>query len=130
MQLLIILALLLYGTKSGAKDILSEARPILEDFGGGEVKEAFKNAERISEVLAAVQELTGGDISRLFRHEQSPYQLQQPAFSEQPAISEDHSAESDNTVFTKSPINFPLAPVSQIADKDITYSLSRYISQN
>lgn len=135
MQLLIILALLLYGTKPNTKDILSEARPLLEDFGGGEVKEAFKNAERISEVLAAVKELTGGDIGKLFRTEQSPLKLQQPAFSEQPPKFseeriEENRGEIEASAFTKNPVNFPLAPVSQIADRDITYSLSRYISQN
>ena len=47
MQLLIILALLLYGGKTGGKNILSEVKPVLETFGGEEIKEALKNAEEI-----------------------------------------------------------------------------------
>ena len=59
MQLLIILALLLYGGKSGAQNILSEVKPVLESIGGDQMREALKSAEEISSVLSAVKEMTG-----------------------------------------------------------------------
>lgn len=99
MQLLIILALLLYGGKSGAGNILSEVKPVLESIGGEEVKQALKSAEEISSVLNAVQAMA------------------------QPAA----PADGGNAGET---VNFPLAPISAIADKDITYSLSKYITAN
>ncbi len=108
MQLLIILALLLYGGKTGGKNILSEVKPVLETFGGEEIKEALKNAEEISSVLSAVQSFTGSA-----------------------SASEQNTNLSDFGTFTEnSSIAFPLSPISAIADKDITYSLSKYIAQN
>ena len=104
MQLLIILALLLYGGKQGAGNILSEVKPVLESFGGEEMQQALKNAEEISTVLSAVQAMA------------SP---QQPP----PAAEYKQHAQSEG-------VAFPLSPISSIADKDITYSLSKYISQN
>ena len=110
MQLLIILALLLYGGKSGTKNIMEEVKPVLETFGGEEIKEALKSAEEISGMLTAVQGIAG---SGLFGGEGAEPAAQ--GFSEQP--------------FNNKPDEFfPLAPISAIADKDITYSLSKYIS--
>lgn len=102
MQLLIILALLLFGGKNGAGNVLSEVKPVLESLGGDEIKEALKSAEQISSVLSAVQGMAGAQGSATA------------------------AGGANNT----SSVNFPLAPISAIADKDITYSLSRYIAQN
>ena len=127
MQLLIILALLLYGSKGGGNELLKEVRPVLENMGGEEVKEAFKNAEQISEVLSAVQELAGSDLSEIFRPDQPARRLIQPTYN----LSQNDEKRWENArPFSDSPVSFPLAPIASIADKDITYSLSRYISQN
>ena len=93
MQLLILLALLLYG--GNAQNILSEVKPVIESFGGEEMKEALKSADELSGVLSAVKE-----ISEI---------IPQP------------------TRQAQSNVSFPLAPISNIADKEITYSLSKYI---
>ena len=98
MQLLIILALLLYGGNSNAQNILSEVKPMLESIGGEDMKRALESAEEISGVLSAVRALSS---------ESTP--IEQPATK----------ASADY---------FPLAPISEIADKDITYSLSKYIA--
>ena len=106
MQLLIILALLLYGGKSGAGNILSEMKPVLESMGGEEMEKALKSAkeilpespEEISSVINAVQAMS----------KPSP-----------PVPDGDGEA-----------VHFPLEPISSIADKDITYSLSKYIAAN
>ena len=95
MQLLIILALLLYGGKSNAQKLLTEVKPVLESLGGEEMQNALKSAEEISQVLSAVQSFA------------SPIP----------------------TKPTDDKVAFPLAPVSAIADRDITYSLSKYISE-
>lgn len=108
MQLLIILALLLYGGKRNAGNILSEVKPVLENLGGEEMKEALKSAEEISSVLSMVQGIA------------SSVQSSEPV----------QSASNFSGGKPQPTIAFPLAPVSAIADKDITYSLSRYIAQN
>ena len=100
MQLLIILALLLYSGKSGAQNLLTEVKPVLESIGGDEIREALKSAEELSSVLSAVQAVAS------------------PPSAPAPAQSAEQTYEP-----------FPLAPVSKIADRDITYSLSRYFAQ-
>ena len=100
MQLLVILALLLYGGSGNVQNILSEVKPMLESVGGEDMMRALQSAEEISQVLSAVR-----------------------AFSSQATPSE-IPVQSERTEY------FPLAPISKIADKDITYSLSKYISEN
>ena len=107
MQLLIILALLLYGGKSNAANILSEVKPVLEEIGGEEMKQALKSAEEISSVLSVVQSMSGA--------------VKQPAAQTFSQTSENGPSPS---------IGFPLSPISSIADREITYSLSQYIAQN
>ena len=113
MQLLIILALLLYGGKSGTKNIMEEVKPVLETFGGEEIKEALKSAEEISGMLTAVQGLAG---SGLFGGGDGAAEPAAQGFS-------------DGNFNSGNPDDFfPLAPIAAIADKDITYSLSKYIA--
>lgn len=99
MQLLIILALLLYGG-GNAKNMLSEVKPVLESIGGEEMQKALQSAEEISQVLSAVQSFTG--------------------VTGTPTATE----EAPKTC----PATFPLAPISAIADRDITYALNKYIT--
>ena len=95
MQLLIILALLLYGS-GNAKNMLNEVKPVLETIGGEDMQKALKSAEEISQVLSAVQSF---------------------------------AVKGGNSKTVDIPANeFPLAPISSIADKEITYSLNKYIS--
>ena len=101
MQLLIILALLLYGG-GNAKNMLNEVKPVLESIGGEDRQRALKSAEEISEVLSAVQSFSGG------------FKGTQPK----------------NTDIPDSPDMFPLAPIAAIADREITYSLNKYIQGN
>ena len=114
MQLFIILALLLYGGKANAQNILNEIKPVLETIGGDQMKSALKSAEEISEVISAVQGITAA---------MQPASAAKAGFAAQPAWEGDFVAEQPA-------INFPLAPVANIADRDITYSLSQYISAN
>ena len=100
MQLLIILALLLYGG-GNARNMLNEVKPVLESIGGEDMQKALKSAEEISEVLSAVQSFSG-------------FKGAQPKSVEMP----------------KNPAEFPLAPISSIADREITYSLNKYIQTN
>lgn len=109
MQLLIILALLLYGGKAG--NLLSEVKPVLESLGGEEVKEALKSAEEISEVLSAVQTFAGGMNANQSAQSGGASPL-----------------ENSSTGYSAPDCSFPLAPIAAIADKEITYSLSKYIA--
>ena len=98
MQLLVILALLLYSGYGNAQNILSEVKPMLESIGGEDMKRALQSAEEISGVLSAVRALSS------------------------------ETAKIEQPVQKASAEYFPLAPISEIADKDITYSLSKYIA--
>ena len=117
MQLLIILALLLYGGKGNAQNLISEVKRVLETFGGEEIKEALKSAEEISQMLTAVRGLTGG----LSQSDNAENNTEGAYF--------DHSeGVTANTQGQNSAISFPLAPISNVANRDITYSLSKYFS--
>lgn len=96
MQLLLLLALLMYGGNKGTANILEEVKPVLESIGGEEVTQALESAQQLSSVISAVQSA---------------------AFQPPP------KSESTGEFF-------PLAPVSKIADRDITYSLSKYFAQS
>lgn len=54
MQLLLILALLLFGGRNDAGKLLKEFRPVLEQFGGDDVKQALKSAEELQGVISAL----------------------------------------------------------------------------
>lgn len=109
MQLLLILALLMYGGKNGSTNVLEEVKPVLETFGGEEIKEALKSAEEISGMLSAVKSFSGGGFGGNEGGGAQPFT--DGGFNE-----------------NKPDEFFPLAPIAAIADKDITYSLSKYIS--
>ena len=96
MQLLLLLALLMYGGNKGAANLLEEVKPVLESIGGEEIANALQSAEQLSPVISAVQSAV-------------PQSPQRP----------EGKAEY-----------LPLAPVSKIADRDITYSLSQYFAQS
>ena len=112
MQLLIILALLLYAGKSGAQNLISEVKPVLESIGGDEMKEAIKSAEEISSVLEAVKGFTETEQSGV---------VVQNEVGRNFAHSSDSERDTGETFF-------PLAPIANVADRSITYSLSRYIT--
>ena len=97
MQLLIILALILYGG-GNAKNMLSEVKPVLESIGGEDMQRALKSAEEISEVLSAVQSFSG--MRGAVKNADPPADIP----------------------------SFPLAPIASIADREITYSLNKYIN--
>ena len=100
MQLILLLALLaMSGNKNDA--ILSDLKPMLENFGGEELKSAISEVEKLSGVLSAVQAV---------------------AASAPPARKQIESEGSGSD-------GFPLAPIAAFADRDITYSLSQYISE-
>ena len=54
MQLFLILLLLMYGGKGLNFSTLKQFGPILETFGGKELKDALKGAEELEEVISAV----------------------------------------------------------------------------
>lgn len=118
MQLLIILAILLYGSKSGSQKLLTEVKPVLESLGGEQIREAIKSAEEISAMLTAVSELTGANASGgIFGGGNQNPAAHTTTANDAPADAADDA------------IAFPLKPIGGIADRDITYSLSRYISE-
>lgn len=106
MQLLVLVLMLMM---SGKNANIKELKPIIEELGGGEAAEAFKQAEELSGVLSAVQSLTS-----------MPQQS-----AAQPCASTVGSPSDDEC----SPLGgYPLAPIANIADERITYCLSRYIA--
>ena len=105
MQLLIILALLMCGGRNNAQNILKEVKPVLETIGGEDVKAALKSAEEISEVLSAITGSSGGEG--------------------QPTADR---GESFTTTRQSCATTFPLEPINNFVDRDISYSLSKYIA--
>lgn len=98
MQLLVLVLMLMM---SGKNANIKELKPILEEFGGGQAAEAFKQAEELSGMLSAVQSLTA---------------MPQPP-KPQPPVEESSALGG-----------YPLTPIANIADERITYCLSRYIA--
>ena len=103
MQLFIILALILYGG-GRSNTLLDRVKPMLEEMGGEDLKNAFREAEELTNMLSAVKELMPAA----------------PAPSVQD-IPETPAGEPSSG-------GFPLQPVIHIADRDIAYSLSKYLS--
>lgn len=124
MQLLLILALILYGGKGGNAKLLNELKPLIESVGGEEVKEAFRNAEELESVISTFGGLGtadgasggNGDDSRAGSGGISAAAGHAPGRGEEAG---------DNTGNY-----FPLAPVAGIADREILYRLVQYFSQN
>ncbi len=116
MQLLIILALLLYSGGSGVQKIIEEVKPVLETLGDDSMKEALKNAEEISSVLSAVRTLSGA--------EQAASGTGFGQSGAQTDFAQHTEGDAGNS------IAFPLKPVNGIIDKDIAYSLSKYVTEN
>lgn len=100
MQLLIIIALILFCGKN--EKILSEVKPILESFAGEEFGQVLQSAEEISSMFKDFNECDKNVNAQK---------------------NECEHKNNDN-------IDFPLAPIADIADREITYSLSKYISSN
>ena len=105
MQLLLLIMLALAG---GNAEALKQVKPVIEKLGGGDAMNMIKEAEELSKMLSAVQSLTGGAKS-----------AGSPSFNK-------GCSNGANAEFAQH--GFPLAPIAQIADENITYCLSRYIS--
>lgn len=100
MQLLLVLLTVLLG---GNLNAVKEVKPILESLGGGsEIEEALNKAEEISGVINAVRAMAGAQKSEA---------------GQSPAGEENFAQHG-----------FPLAPIARIADENVTYCLSRYIT--
>lgn len=148
MQLLLILALLLYGGKGDNAKLFKEFRPILESVGGDEVKAALKEAEELNEVLSAFGGLgsknaanppqTGnagtyaasGGKNNGEAENGATYAKNDDDFQKNEGT---YAATNDNSGKDAPPSGegqFPLAPVAGIADKEILYRLVRYFSEN
>lgn len=102
MQLLVLALMLML---SGKNANIKELKPIIEELGGNEASEAFRQAEELSGMLSALQSLAS--------------MPQQPQATVESAPPSDDGGAADG---------YPLAPIANIADERITYSLSRYIA--
>lgn len=96
MQLLVLaLMLMLSGKNANIKDL----KPIIEELGGGEAVNAVKQAEELSNIIAALR-----------------------------GVSAKPDCQSGAPVEECAGDGYPLAPIANIADERITYCLSRYIA--
>ena len=91
----------------GNANAMNEVKPILESFGGNDIKDALCKAEELSSMLNAVQAMTGMGATHA-----------KPS----------HGGNGGNCSGEFAQHGFPLAPISNIADENITYCLSRYIA--
>lgn len=103
MQLLVILALLLYGGKSDARGLIEEVKPIIEEIGGEDLKSALKSAEELAGVLSAVSAVV-------------------PAKPANNAPQREPVPDKDDF--------FRLSPINKIADENIGFALNNYFAAN
>lgn len=101
MQLLVLLLALILGGKGGN---MAELKPVLESLGGESLGNTLKQAEQLSGMLTAVQSLAGAQKREAVKVDKSEF-------------NGDSAADG-----------YPLAPIVNIADENITYCLSRYIA--
>lgn len=114
MQLWILLLLALMGGNASA---LKEVKPILESLGGGEALDALNKAEELSGMISAVQAMTGNG--------NKGGRGQATRASSSHGCNGGKGGESCGEFAQH---GFPLAPIANIADENITYCLSRYIA--
>ncbi len=114
LQLLALVLMLMLAGKGGG---LEQFKPIIEEIGGEEAADAFKQAEELSEVINAVQSLSSQAASS-------------GNSAGATADKEVNGADCADGVkgSEEAGEGFPLAPISAIADERITYCLSRYIT--
>lgn len=102
MQLLVLALLLL---ASGNNGNMRQMQPIFQSLGG-EAAEAFEKAEELTQMISAVQSLTGG------------LNVNAQGGGDCPDLSPIKNCEG-----------YPLQPISAIADERITYCMTKYLSQ-
>ncbi len=103
MQLLLLLALLMMGGNNNG--LLSEVKPLLQNFGDENLKEVLGEVQSLREVIGAV---------KVFMPEKSE---------------NIKSAANQEKIFEASEEKFPFAAVSSFADKDIVCALSGYLAR-
>ena len=104
MQLLLVL---LFAIMGGNANALKEVKPVLESLGGKDAVEALSKAEELSGVISAVQAMAGMNATR---------------------TNPSHGGGGGKSDGDFAQHGFPLAPITNIADENITYCLSRYIA--
>ncbi len=109
MQLLVLMLMLML---SGNGASVKELQPILESIGGEEASQALKQAEELSDMVSAVQALTGtvGGKGSASPADCGSGEVEEPAPKNSPCS------------------GYPLAPIASVADERITYCLSRYVA--
>lgn len=118
---LIVLALMLMALGKNAN--LKEIKPILESIGGEQATDVIKQAEELNSVISAVQ-----SFATLTK---APHEGGMPEGKFTPPYRSDRGCgmSSDGAVGTERGYSCaPLAPISHIADEDITRCLSQYIA--
>ena len=106
MQLLLVL---LFAFMGGNANALKEVKPVLESLGGKDAVEALSKAEELSGVINAVQAMAGMNAAHA-----------------NPSHGGSGGKDGGDSDFSQH--GFPLAPITNIADENITYCLSRYIA--
>ena len=115
MQLLLVLALILLGGRGDTRELIKEVKPVLESLGGEQMKSVVEDAERISEVISAVQ--TFAAISKAV----------QPDTGSGANVRQESQTEVKNCDISQSSVS-PLLPVACIANGEITASLEKYFA--
>ena len=110
MQLLILLALVLMSGKGDIKSAINEVKPVLEEAGAENLCRILDRAEEFSGVMDAVKGLAS---------------QAEPESEHDGASGESEREPQEEDGF----IGYPLAPIAAFADREITYSLSRYVQR-
>ena len=101
MQLAILLAVLLMAGQNN----FTRIKPLIEELGGEEGKQAIKQAEELNQLIATVKTFTAPQESSCSPRDSKPQNTAPPA-----------------------PEPHPLDPIKSIADDKILSALSRYVA--
>lgn len=123
MQLLLILAIILIGGKSGGQKILNEVVPVLEQMGdkdlSANLKQAVKSAEEISAYVNAFGAFSKASQSPAANHSGCSRSSCQSA----PFCHSEQSEEASSSAQTC----LPLKPITAIAPPDVIFALEKIV---
>jgi ABC-type transporter Mla subunit MlaD len=127
MQLLMVIVLLSLCAKG---ENLSDIKPLIAELGDENINKAFREAESFTEILNCLKDILPQNNNSLNKEREGNANVS--SFSGQTNCANQNSRAGGTNQATE-PIQaesdfFPLSPISNIADKKITYSLSQYLT--
>jgi hypothetical protein len=139
MQLILILALFLL---CGKGENLSEIKPLVEELGNDNLTQAFNRVSGYKEIFDAVADIlpqnnnTNNNNANKAQNNNSNQQQTNTPNQSQNNNATSPANDTEQPIYSAAPPSkeqkadfFPLSPISNIADRKITYCLSEYFAE-